>query len=168
MIRGAVLTNDGGELFVELIDLANPAAAGFAGEFDQRDRHEVVGFGLDGSARSELGADASPPVRPYHYQRREYDEALVSAKRVNMSLFANSHIMAAAAAGRLGRRDEARAALEALARIDVSLVEPERIRAHSGYWLWDVEQLDHIMAGIEIGRWEGDTPRRVRASWPPA
>ena len=29
MIRGAALTNDGGELFVELIDLANPAAAGY-------------------------------------------------------------------------------------------------------------------------------------------
>ncbi|MBA3888404.1 MAG: hypothetical protein H0X67_22165, partial [Acidobacteria bacterium] len=62
------------------------------------------------------------------YQRAEYEEALVHAKRINMPMFPWAHLSAAAAAGQLGRPVEARTALEALARIHPALADARHAR----------------------------------------
>ncbi|MGH9651187.1 MAG: hypothetical protein ACRD3I_12050, partial [Terriglobales bacterium] len=49
-----------------------------------------------------------------HFRNHEYEEALETAKRINMPEFFWTHVVTAAVCGRLGRRDEARAALDAL------------------------------------------------------
>jgi tetratricopeptide (TPR) repeat protein len=49
-----------------------------------------------------------------HFRKQRYEEALQATKRMQMPEFFWSHVMAAAACGRLGRQDEASAALEGL------------------------------------------------------
>ena len=48
-----------------------------------------------------------------HYRKREFDQALATTKRMNMPEDFWAHAVTAAACGRLGRKEEARAALEA-------------------------------------------------------
>jgi TolB-like protein len=68
------------------------------------------------------------PVCLDHYVKREFEEALRTAKRINMPQFIWTHFVIAAASGRLGRRQEAKTALEALR----SLVPdyPEGLQPH--------------------------------------
>lgn len=83
------------------------------------------------------------------YRRREYAEALVHAKRINMPLFPWSQLSSAAAAGQLGRAPEARASLDALARTHPHFLEPGNVRDDWGRWIWDPELLDRLIEGVE-------------------
>ena len=84
----------------------------------------------------------------YHYNRREYAAALQHAKQVNMPLLAKAHMCMAAAAGQLGSVADARAALEALTKIDASLANVDVVRAQWEPWLWNNEELDHWLDGV--------------------
>ncbi len=86
------------------------------------------------------------------YKRQEYEEALLHAKRVNMPLFPWSHLSSAAAAGQLGRVPEARAAIDALARIDPSFLDLAHLRLEWGLWFWDEHFLDRLIEGVEKAR----------------
>jgi tetratricopeptide (TPR) repeat protein len=54
------------------------------------------------------------PVAHYHFQRGEYDEALVAARKINLPGFFWSPTYLAAIYAELGRYGEARSALEEL------------------------------------------------------
>jgi len=86
------------------------------------------------------------------FARGDYEEALVHAKRINMPLFPWSHLSSAAAAGHLGRAAEARAALDALARIQPALLDPERMRREWSPWFWDTGMFERLLQGVEKAR----------------
>ena len=84
----------------------------------------------------------------YHYTRREYDEALKSAKRINMPAFFASHLYLAAAAGQLGRHDDARVALQSLEQIGPAFLDPVRARRYWAVWIWDEQLVEHLVEGF--------------------
>jgi serine/threonine-protein kinase len=91
------------------------------------------------------------PFAIYHFRRREYAESLKFVKQVNMPLFPKLHLHIAAAAAPLGLRDEARSALEALARLGVA-TDDDSVRRIFASWTWDAEELDHIVDGVRQAR----------------
>jgi adenylate cyclase len=72
----------------------------------------------------------------YHFARLEYETSLSFAKRVNMPAFQWTCVAAAAAAGILGRRADAEAALDDLARTNPSYVDLTRARLEWSLWIW--------------------------------
>jgi TolB-like protein/Tfp pilus assembly protein PilF len=92
------------------------------------------------------------PFYSDHYLRREYAEALQRAKQINMPRFAKLHLCLAAVAGQLGLRDEARAAFEALSRIDASSHDDGYARRHFAFWLWKEADIDHQLEGVRKAR----------------
>jgi TolB-like protein/Tfp pilus assembly protein PilF len=86
------------------------------------------------------------------YARGDYEEALVHAKRINMPLFPWSHLASAAAAGQLGRAAEARAGVEALARIYPGIPDQQRIVREWSVWFWDAAVFDRLLQGWEKAR----------------
>jgi len=81
-----------------------------------------------------------------HYRRREFDQALEMAKRLNMPEDFWVHAVIAAASGRLGRKEEARAALETLR----SLLPGYRdeLGPTLGMWILDAAVVDQLMEGV--------------------
>ena len=92
------------------------------------------------------------PFFSYHYNRDEYAEALGHCKPINMPQFPKWHLCMAAVAGRLGLRDEARAALEALRRIDPAAGSDEYARAAFASWVWTDEEMEHTLEGVRQAR----------------
>jgi TolB-like protein len=81
-----------------------------------------------------------------HYRKREYEVALETAKRINMPEFFWTHFVTAAVCGRLGRREEARAALEALRSFFPDY--QEKMRANTALWIIDQHVVDQAMEGL--------------------
>jgi adenylate cyclase len=92
------------------------------------------------------------PFFTYHYNREEYAEALRHCKPINMPRFPKWHLTMAAVAGRLGLRDEARGALEALRRLDPSAGSDEYVRAAFASWIWTDEEMEHFVEGVRKAR----------------
>jgi TolB-like protein len=75
-----------------------------------------------GTALARRAMDLNPhhpgwyhiPLIYDHFRREEYEQALAATKRMNMPGFFWTHVNTVAACGRLSRRSDARAALEAL------------------------------------------------------
>ncbi len=84
-----------------------------------------------------------------HYRKKEYEEALAQAKRVNAFETALVSLSLASAAGQLGRADEARAALEALDRNHPKHTTLEAVRSHWTSWLRENELIDRLIEGFE-------------------
>jgi serine/threonine-protein kinase len=84
-----------------------------------------------------------------YYRRREYEEALARAKRLNAPETALSALSLAAAAGQLGRAEEARAALDALRRDHPGHDESTKVRALWAYWLREPELIERLLEGFE-------------------
>jgi hypothetical protein len=68
-----------------------------------------------------------------------------------MPLFPKLHFHIAAATAYLGLRDEARSALDALARLGVA-TDDETVRRTFASWTWDAEDLEHIVDGVRQAR----------------
>jgi serine/threonine protein kinase/tetratricopeptide (TPR) repeat protein len=79
---------------------------------------------------------------------RQFGEALAEAKRINMPQHHGTHLFIAAAAGHLGRRAEAQAALEALKRINPSLLDPHAAGRYSAQWFWEDELTALLIDGL--------------------
>jgi len=81
-----------------------------------------------------------------HYRKREFDQALETTKRMNMPQDFWTHAVTAAACGRLGRKEEARAALEALR----SLLPGYRdeLGPTLGLWILDAAVVEQVMEGL--------------------
>ena len=101
-----------------------------------------------------------------HYRRREFDEALDTTKRINMPEFFWTHAAAAAASGRLGRKEEARAALGTLR----SLLPGYRqeLGPTLGLWIVDGTVVEQVMEGLAEAEALVDArPQEAPASAPP-
>jgi TolB-like protein/tetratricopeptide (TPR) repeat protein len=81
-----------------------------------------------------------------HYRKGEYEQALETAKRINMPEFFWTHYVTAAVCGRLGRREDARAALEALRSSFPDY--QERVRANVALWILDAGVVEQAMQGL--------------------
>lgn len=81
-----------------------------------------------------------------HYRKREFEQALEAAKRLNMPEDFWTHAVTAAASGQLGQQQDARAALERLA----SLLPGYRdeLAPTLGLWILDAAVVEQVMEGI--------------------
>ena len=84
-----------------------------------------------------------------HYRKGEFDRALETAKRLNMPDDFWVHAVIAAACGRLGRKDEARAALEALRRLLPGY--RDELEPTLRLWIIDAALVEQVMEGIAQG-----------------
>jgi TolB-like protein/Tfp pilus assembly protein PilF len=83
-----------------------------------------------------------------HYRKREFDQALATTKRMNMPEDFWTHAVTAAACGRLGRREEARAALEALRSLLPGY--REELGPTLGLWILDAAVVEQVMEGLAM------------------
>lgn len=83
------------------------------------------------------------------YGRRDYEAALVAAKRIRLPQFAWSHLSAAAAAGQLNRAADAHDALDGLRRNHPRLLDPEHARVEWQAQIWEDEFIDRLLDGFE-------------------
>jgi TolB-like protein len=83
-----------------------------------------------------------------HYRNREFDKALVEAKRSNQSQFVWTPLCVAVAAGQLGLAADARAALGAIRQNHPSYLEPDTVRALWSKWQWDAALVDRLLEGF--------------------
>jgi serine/threonine protein kinase len=89
---------------------------------------------------------------------RQFEEALAEAKRANMPHHPSTHLYIATAAGHLGRRAEAQAALDALRRINPSLLDPETAATWLARWNWKQELTAMQIDGFRKALALVDTP----------
>jgi TolB-like protein len=85
---------------------------------------------------------------------RQFEEALAEVKRANMPHHPWAHLHIATAAGQLGRRAEAQAALDALERLNSSLLDPDVARSWLARWSWQDEltalQIDGLRKALAL------------------
>ena len=93
-----------------------------------------------------------------HYRKREFDQALETTKRMNMPEDFWTHATTAAACGRLGRKEEARAALEALRGLLPGY--REELGPTLGLWILDAAVVAQVMEGLAMAEaLVGETPQ---------
>ncbi len=81
-----------------------------------------------------------------HYRKHEYEQALATAKKINMPAHFFYHAAIAACAGQLGLADEGRVALNDVLRIVPDFAhEP---RANYALWNFPEEAIDHMLEGF--------------------
>jgi adenylate cyclase len=92
------------------------------------------------------------PFCSYHYNRGEYTTALQHVKQVNMPRFPKWHLTMAAVAGQLGLREDARKALEALARLDPDSGDDDYVRRAFASWVWTDDEMQGLVDGVRKAR----------------
>ena len=93
-----------------------------------------------------------------HYRKGEFDQALETTKRMNMPQDFWTHATTAAACGRLGRKEEARAALEALRGLLPGY--REELGPTLGLWILDAAVVAQVMEGLAMAEaLVGETPQ---------
>ena len=93
-----------------------------------------------------------------HYRKREFDQALATTKRMNMPEDFWTHAVTAAASGRLGRKEEARAALDALRSLMPGY--REELGPTLGLWILDAPVVEQVMEGVaQAEALVGEPPR---------
>jgi serine/threonine protein kinase/tetratricopeptide (TPR) repeat protein len=92
------------------------------------------------------------------YRKREFDQALETTKRMNMPQDFWTHAATAATCGRLGLKDEARAALEALKNLLPGY--REELGPTLGLWILDAAVVGQVMEGLAMAEaLVGETPQ---------
>ncbi len=81
-----------------------------------------------------------------HYRKREFDQALETTKRLNMPEDFWTHAVTAAACGRLGRKEEARAALKALRNLMPGY--RDELAPTLGLWILDTDVVAQVIEGV--------------------
>jgi serine/threonine protein kinase/tetratricopeptide (TPR) repeat protein len=89
---------------------------------------------------------------------RQFEEALAEAKRFNMPHHQSAQFFIATIAGHLGRRAEAQAAIDALRRINPTLLDPDAARQWLARWNWDDELTTLQIDGLRKALALVDTP----------
>jgi TolB-like protein/Flp pilus assembly protein TadD len=85
----------------------------------------------------------------HHYRKREYEAALLAAKRINMPEFHWMHLMTAASCGMLGRLEEARTAIESLRKYTPTFLDLENVREDIGMWDPDKDEVERLLQGLQ-------------------
>jgi TolB-like protein len=101
-----------------------------------------------------------------HFARGEYGEALRAAKAINIPRLAFGQICEAAAAGMLGKVEEARTALRVLREHTPNRVSRESAREAIAKWVWDESLVDRIDEGYQNALALMDSPQAVRTKPP--
>ncbi len=83
-----------------------------------------------------------------HYRKGEFDQALETTKRLNMPQDFWTHATTAAACGRLGRKEEARAALDALRGLLPGY--REEVGPALALWILDAAVVAQVMEGLAL------------------
>ena len=92
------------------------------------------------------------------YRKREFEQALETTKRMNMPEDFWTHATTAAACGRLGRSEEARAALDALRSLLPGY--REELGPTLGLWILDALVVEQVMEGVaQAEALVGEPPR---------
>jgi TolB-like protein len=81
------------------------------------------------------------------YASGQFESALRSAKRINMSQHLWAHALVAMASAQLGRRADALAALETLLGLEPAFVDEAAMAAAARRWKWLPEQAEQMVAG---------------------
>jgi TolB-like protein/Tfp pilus assembly protein PilF len=101
------------------------------------------------------------------YRKREFEQALATAKRMNMPEDFWTHAVTAAACGRLGRTEEARAALDALGSLMPGY--REELGPTLGLWILDAAVVVQVMEGVaQAEALVGEPPRIAPAPRSPS
>ena len=79
---------------------------------------------------------------------RQFEEALAELKRLNVPHFWGTHFWIATTAGQLGCRAEAQAAVDALRRLNPSLLDPDAAGRYLTHWNWDNELTTRQIDGL--------------------
>lgn len=85
-------------------------------------------------------------VSNYHYDRREYEQALAAALKWNDPEFYWSQAQLARAYGQLGRKKEAEAAVARLLKLYPDF--PKKVREEERRWTKNEETVDHLVDGL--------------------
>jgi TolB-like protein/cytochrome c-type biogenesis protein CcmH/NrfG len=85
----------------------------------------------------------------HHYRKREYEAALLAAKRINMPEFHWMHLMTAASCGMLGHLEEARTAIESLRKYTPTFLDLENVREDIGMWDPDKDEVERLLQGLQ-------------------
>jgi TolB-like protein/Flp pilus assembly protein TadD len=100
------------------------------------------------------------------YRQGKYEEVLEAAARINMPSYFHTHAVRAAALGQLGRREDARKAVQ-----DLLALRPDfAAAARQEYSKWyDSELVAHLIeglrkAGLEIGDEQSPTPAKTTSA----
>jgi TolB-like protein/Tfp pilus assembly protein PilF len=97
-----------------------------------------------------------------HYAKGEFTEALAVAKKINMPEHVWAPFALAIAAGQLGHRDEAAAALAAFGALAPDLARDEAaLRAASGRWKWTAADVERNLEGFRKARESASADRAV-------
>jgi serine/threonine protein kinase/tetratricopeptide (TPR) repeat protein len=97
------------------------------------------------------------------YRKGEFEQALETTKRLNMPEDFWVHVVTAAAAGRLGRKEEARAALETLRRLLPGY--RDELGPTLGLWILDAAVVGQVTDGIaQAEALVGQQPQAAPAS----
>jgi TolB-like protein len=87
-----------------------------------------------------------------HYRKGEDSEALAQARRSNAPHPGLMPLVVAAAAARLGRVADVRAAFEVLQTQHPAYLDPETVKAAFAFWIWDAQLVDDLMDGFAKAR----------------
>jgi len=88
-----------------------------------------------------------------HFALGNFEEALRSARRVNIPHFFWVHLAIATACGHLGRTDEGRQAIERMYALKPDLADEQLRREYLTRWYWPPELLESLLAGFQkVGR----------------
>jgi serine/threonine-protein kinase len=87
-----------------------------------------------------------------HYRQREFDRALVRAKRPNLAQLVWTPLHVAVAAGQLGVATDARIAIETIREHHPMYLDAEQVRALWAKWVWDAEIVDGLVNGFVKGK----------------
>ena len=99
-----------------------------------------------------------------HYRRGAFEDALTDAKRANLPNYMGTLILLAAAAGRLQRVTDAKAAFDGLRRNRPEYLDPEKTRSFLATWIWEGDLVDALMDGFVKARALDTAPGGVASS----
>jgi len=82
------------------------------------------------------------------YRKREFEQALLQAKRANLPQFAWTPLCVAVAAGQLGLVADVRAAIDVIRKQHPAYLDPDKVRALWSMWQWDETLVDRLIDGF--------------------
>jgi TolB-like protein/Tfp pilus assembly protein PilF len=95
-----------------------------------------------------------------------YQEALRTARRINMPQLNWTYFAIAAAAAHLGLMDEARQAAAKMIEITPALSDPQTLREYTARWFWKPEMLEALLEGVYKAQSEIARPGSVETAPP--